>query len=613
MPSEDSQPDMPPVASSSATPHLQHLESISSPVPDVTVAPRLRAPPRLLGPDDIRDENVNFLRSRYRSPPESSASNRARRRRVAYLPPEPLVSWDNHQDEQRSPRPSVDGSRRFPIVRRYQNHHHPDRTNAVPSYEGRMSNTIRSIYGWAPGSSEDEEEPGSRRMEDQQDIDMRDADEDTPRGWSVRSSSSRRSSRRNAPWNGDASETSAASERWIDPTSTLYDSSLLRLGPRFASHSRRIQDFLLERERSRSARDYEDQESSSGRANRQAYGEGRERVRSHRHYLRENPPSSRLKRAIRYLERVRFMTSNQESITSAVEDGLVSYDDFKNACNDGGFLMSTATLSPPAVSSWLQPGVSFRGFQKAASAVGVHIVSHRISRTTPAGELLIVNGSEPGRISVATSSGRRYLADLLPGVINATTTSSSSSGGGITNHHEPKEEHWPVKVTIQSVDYSTMTLSGTMEAFNIPDKTSPTRESQNIVTFLEGEIIDLKRHTLETTNFAADVEIDCTYWRELQPFRDMSDSQMVKNLVNRRWVTEELTKRWILMRWKERCFVTPTDARQGLTISGFYYISLCRETGEIEGLYYDPGSSPYQQLSLKPEHSRMVFPTYEFR
>lgn len=541
---------MPPVTSSS-TPHLQHLESISSPVPNVAVVPRLRPPPRLFGSDDIRDENVNFLRSRYRSPPESSASNRVRRRRVAYLPPEPLVNWDNRQDEQRSPRASVDGSRRFPIVRRHQNYyHHPDRTNTVPNYEGRMSNTIRSIYGWAPGSSEDEEESGGRRMEDQQDIDMRDADDDTTRGWSARSSSSRRSSRRSAPWNGEASETSAGSERWVDPTGTLYDASLLRLGPRFASHSRRIQDFLLERERSRNARDYEEQESSSGRGNRQASGESRERVRSHRQYLRENPPSARLKRAIRYLERVRFMTSNQESITSAVEDGLISYDDFKDACNDGGFLMSTAALSPPAVSSWLQPGVSFRGFQKAASAVGVHIVSHRISRTTPASEVLIVNGSEPGRISVSTSTGRRYLADLLPGVINATTTNNSGSGNGSTHHHEPKEEHWPVKVTIQSVDYSTMTLSGTMEAFNIPDKTSPTREAQNIVTFLEGEIIDLKRHTLETTNFAADVEIDCTYWRELQPFRDMSDSQMVKNLVNKRWVTEELTKRWILMRWK---------------------------------------------------------------
>ncbi|KAF4552171.1 Hypothetical protein D9617_11g010200 [Elsinoe fawcettii] len=42
-----------------------------------------------------------------------------------------------------------------------------------------------------------------------------------------------------------------------------------------------------------------------------------------------------------------------------------------------------------------------------------------------------------------------------------------------------------------------------------------------------------------------------------------------------------------------------TDTGHGLTISGFYYVSLCRETGELMGLYWDPGTSPYQCLRLK--------------
>ena len=64
----------------------------------------------------------------------------------------------------------------------------------------------------------------------------------------------------------------------------------------------------------------------------------------------------------------------------------------------------------------------------------------------------------------------------------------------------------------------------------------------------------------------------------------------------------------------ERCFVSPSHSRQGLTISGFYYISVHRETGRIEGMYYDPGSSPYQQLSLDPIlKDKMVFPAYKFR
>lgn len=64
----------------------------------------------------------------------------------------------------------------------------------------------------------------------------------------------------------------------------------------------------------------------------------------------------------------------------------------------------------------------------------------------------------------------------------------------------------------------------------------------------------------------------------------------------------------------ERCFVSPSHSRQGLTISGFYYISVRRDNGRIEGMYYDPGSTPFQQLSLEPDmKERMVFPAYEFR
>lgn len=64
----------------------------------------------------------------------------------------------------------------------------------------------------------------------------------------------------------------------------------------------------------------------------------------------------------------------------------------------------------------------------------------------------------------------------------------------------------------------------------------------------------------------------------------------------------------------ERCFITPSHSRQGLTISGFYYISVRREDGHIEGMYYDPGSSPYQHLSLMPHmREKMVFPAYNFR
>lgn len=71
----------------------------------------------------------------------------------------------------------------------------------------------------------------------------------------------------------------------------------------------------------------------------------------------------------------------------------------------------------------------------------------------------------------------------------------------------------------------------------------------------------------------------------------------------------------------ERCFIAESDSGWGLTISGFYYIAMRRDTGTIEGLYYDPGSQPYQQLSMVPEGTKRdsgvaikrQWPAYEFR
>ena len=94
-----------------------------------------------------------------------------------------------------------------------------------------------------------------------------------------------------------------------------------------------------------------------------------------------------------------------------------------------------------------------------------------------------------------------------------------------------------------------MTLSGTMEAFNVPDKSSPTHES-SITTFLEGEIIDFNTHSLETETFNANARVDATYWRKLEPFKQLTDKEMIRNLVSKRWLNEEFSQKWILMRWK---------------------------------------------------------------
>ncbi len=252
--------------------------------------------------------------------------------------------------------------------------------------------------------------------------------------------------------------------------------------------------------------------------------------------------------------------------------------------------------------------------------------------------------------------------------------------------HLPSD-HWPVTVTLHDISLQTQTVSGTMSATHIPDKLSPPTstahnpQGSSMRSFFEGEIIDFKTHSLETENFctedgAGGVGVDARYWRGVGPFRQLLEKEKARrrwegsgklgkfgggqgqaevmhddddedadddavedalggediiasHLRSRSWIENVLLKEWVLMRWKERCFIKGAEGEEiqhragaalhrsgsggtdpaswGLTISGFYYVALRRQTGEIEGLYCDPGSLPFQVLELRPE-SRSASP-----
>ncbi|KAJ5408644.1 hypothetical protein N7509_002527 [Penicillium cosmopolitanum] len=516
--------------------------------------------------DNIHDENVNFLRSRSLlyspyHPPETSVS-RSRRRRDPTSHPRPVDETDrmdvDDPDHNSNLRLSVEINRRIPIVRRQRE----DITNTnMPNYETHRSDP-RSLYGWAPGSDDEEDPRHGEESDDDQiqpflhAISDRAASSSRPR---------RHESTGRTPPIRPGDDHGEGSSRLRTPPLATMEALLHRLVLNLLITSLPIPTFQPWRQY-QAAYTYR---SACSRICASATSLG-------------SPSDTLLKNTITYLDRLRYSSSFEESISSAAATGFL-FENFH--WKDSDFILETNTIAPPATCSWLRPGVVFSGCQRAANTGS--ILSQRLSNTRAPGDPVIVNGGDEPRINVYTTNGRRYLANN-------------------------REENWPVKVTIHNINHTEMTLSGTMEAYNIPDKTSPTHDA-HIVTFLEGEIIDFNQHTLETKNFKADADIDSTYWRELQPFKDLTDSEIAKNLVSRKWITEQLAKGWILMRWKERCFITPTDSRQGLTISGFYYISLRREDGQIEGLYYDPGSSPYQQLSLKPETPKMVRPSYTFR
>lgn len=144
--------------------------------------------------------------------------------------------------------------------------------------------------------------------------------------------------------------------------------------------------------------------------------------------------------------------------------------------------------------------------------------------------------------------------------------------------------------------------------------------------------------------------------RGLVGHEEKVEMELARLLLSKSRWKGEVMERFVCMRWKEKCFVrnfpsapsssssaarkrgkrgsegfddvgrpedmgeggpdhhdeeegdsAPDDDQQqhqqqqghGLTISGFYYIVLDRQTGCVEGLYYDPASTPFQRLKLR--------------
>ncbi|EOA90206.1 uncharacterized protein SETTUDRAFT_182716 [Exserohilum turcica Et28A] len=381
--------------------------------------------------------------------------------------------------------------------------------------------------------------------------------------------------------------------------------------------------------------------------------------------------SPMLEHTLRYLARIRHSTSSDESLEYARDAGFLDKDYF--CLQHADFIADPLAIPPPAETSWLVPGALLSGCQHATT--------------------------------IATTRHTALPPPIRPWIW---TPSDSSSTGRSAHHHTPEalphQDQWPVKVTIHHVDWDAMSLSATMEAYNVPSHphshtilptattttttTPPPARTSSITTYLEGEILDFNNHTLLTESFKSTAANDATYWRKLPPFQKMSDEDVIRCLTSKKWLTEVLSQEWILMRWKERCFVkslnrstadpvqpppsttTPSfpdgptpniwsatsnassyqslstgythasqlqsspyrivrnaqtgraeveitpqplfnpanndaehatfdDSGCGLTISGFYYVALDRRSGRLEGLYYDPQSSPYQCLKLE--------------
>lgn len=329
-------------------------------------------------------------------------------------------------------------------------------------------------------------------------------------------------------------------------------------------------------------------------------------------------PSPLLESAVTYLDDVRECSSYDESLSSALDHGL-----FTPECYDD-LITDTASCLRPQISSWLAPGAIFRGTQHTTTSAK----------------------ASSARSPPAFDATRPWLAHT-PNPYSRSLAPSLSSNPFSYLSLPPREvqDRWPVKVTIQAVDLANMTMAGTMEAFDVPNSTHQSVETCTpappITTYLEGQIIDLTVHTFLTpTNSSSSggitfplttAQTDASYWRNLPPFNSMKSDEDVARAMLSRAQMDEIMSEWIFMRWKERCFIHsetdhchrhtehPTagegddnDLNHGLTISGFYYVSLRRSDGNIDGLYFDTKTSPYQHLRLAAR-SRGTLGSWQFK
>ena len=459
--------------------------------------------------------------------------------------------------------------------------------------------TQQQYNGWAPGTSDDEEGPHTERSERRgipqssaalldehvmrRDERLRNRTRSSgsgfrivdPPDWGSPTDSILQSS---SPWGQHRSAHDGNEDTVTVTESSLRTTALLqavRRNPQFSARSRNeLQRYILDRERGDDrdrANPTRTNESSntalSPSQRRQIHREATMRHelqqhrdllaehQRHRNYLEEQlrqqrdslvPQSESRRRrywqapslcagkrriddAIKYLGRLRLCESDREGQETAKDGGFEPEDCSPTRPDD--FLINTQSVPPPPQSSWLKVGGVLSGTQHGATPSS-------LPSYTPL---------------MPPSTNRPRTSNPYFGSVPPRTTSPVRQSRESTNTDSApllEEERWPVKVTIHSVDYKNMTLTGTMEAFNVPDKSSPTKVS-SITTYLEGEIIDFNTFSLETKSYKADTRVDGMYWRKLPPFCDLSDDEaMVRRLLSTGWLREELMQKWILMRWK---------------------------------------------------------------
>ncbi|KAL9111431.1 MAG: hypothetical protein Q9227_004108 [Pyrenula ochraceoflavens] len=595
MPPENTPSETPPLTREETTLYLRELEQayISSPVPNLAATLTTQAE------EDTHEENLRFLR---RQPSRSPDRSLNRRQRAYLTATTNILSEEETQRLDRENRRrlirSIDMSRRIPVVGQGMRQ---DESNLHrrSNYANRTPNR-QSLYDWAPGSDDEDAQSMLNSLRDLGHLN--ESRENLPSyaqsRWAtwrngVGADRQDRPNFRNNPQPRDEPSGSITLRSWTDehtagepqdPSLSLHQS--LERHRRRAHARSQLTAYVLDRDRFNNQSPAREPTSTrlhrserSNLYNIPAYRARRNLSEACKKMVENDPSLQKFKNSMIYLSGLRSCESSAEAVELGRQ--LNHVHELTKA--------ERPAKSPPAhrptPSSWLTPGAVWQGKQLSSQDSNTAAIIRNQNADLERNYHTVLPGDP--RTSQSNS--------LAPQALDPHDNVGSAVLQDITSlpDRPTYPEHWPVRITLHTVDYSTSTVTGTMEAFNIPDRASPERES-SMKSFFEGEIIDFVNYSLQTEGFDAGIEADTLYWRGLGPFRDLCAHAMQYKLCDKKWLRKCGAKRQ---------FLSDSPASCGLTIRGFYYIAMERSTGKIEGLYYDPESQPYQQLILKPADS----------
>ena len=568
---------------------MQELEQayISSPVPNLAATLTTQAE------EDTHEENLSFLR-RQPSPsrdPSLTRSERAYLGRASYTPEDHTRRLD--RENRRRLIRSADMIRRLPVVLQGE-----DDGQRRPNYTNRNPNR-QSLYDWAPGSDDEDAESMLNSLRDLGHLN--ESRENLPRyaqsrwsNWRAGTGAGRseRPNFRNTPQPRDEPSGSITLRSWTDehPDRRPQDPNL-SLHQSLERHRRRayarsqLQMYVADPDRVNAARENESapREATSTRLHRSERPSNLYSLTSHRatradlcaayrQMIVESPSLSCFRDSISYLSRLRHCRNEQEVGELAKTLGIIS--ELENS--DCPSLSPPS--GPPASSSWLAPGAVWCGRQLSSHDSGTGTAASILHQRDRLERLARSHGSlDSGVRRLLVPDRRNPLAQSrlnLSNALDALSVDSVNAASNSSSYVPSHPDHWPVRVTLHTVDLENSTLTGTMEAYNIPDKSSPHYES-SMKSFFEGEIIDFCRHDLETENYDSGIESDTLYWRELGPFKQLKDEELSTRILDKKWLhkcglnCEERQQSksgrrgagtggkedgnddgWVLMRWK---------------------------------------------------------------